>query len=140
MANLIYDEMTLFGICLVLGAGLTFIYDVIRILRILIRHADVVVDIEDLMFWIFTAWMVFRTLVVYNSGTLRAYAFFGIFLGVIIYALTFSRLLLYIFRRLAPYWNKCFKILLKPFILLGHSMRKTLKNIAAEVKIAFKGR
>ena len=132
--------MTLFGICLALGAFLAFVYDIIRILRLLIPHKDKVVDVEDLVFWIFTAWMVFRTLVVYNRGTLRAYAFLGMFLGVIIYAFTLSKLIIYIVRKIVPYWKKCFHILMTPFVILRCSIRKMLKNVAAQVKIAIKGR
>ena len=103
-------------------------------------HKDVVVDIEDLAFWIFTAWIVFRTLVVYNRGALRAYAFFGMFLGVVIYSFTLSRLLLFVMRKLTPYWNKCFHALGRPFRWLKGFVRKELKKMLAEVKIAVKGR
>lgn len=140
MADLIYDEMTLFGICLLLGAFLAFLYDLIRILRLLIPHKDVIVDIEDLVFWIFTAWMVFKTLVVYNRGALRAYAFIGMFLGVVIYAFTLSKLLLKFFRLITPYWKKCFRIIISPVTYLIGFIRKMLKNIVTEVKIAIKGR
>ena len=140
MAGLIYDEMTLFGICLLVGAGLAFVYDCIRILRLLVPHRDVLVDIEDLSFWLFTAWMVFRTLFTYNRGALRAYAFLGMFLGVIIYALTLSRLLLFLVHKMVPYWKKCFRAFGKPFVWIAEFSRKTLKNAVAEVKIAIKGR
>lgn len=140
MADLIYDEMTLLGICLLLGAFLAFLYDLIRILRLLIPHKDVIVDIEDLAFWIFTAWMVFKTLVVYNRGALRAYAFIGMFLGVVIYAFTLSKLLLKFFRLITPYWKKCFRIIISPVTYLIGFIRKMLKNIVTEVKIAIKGR
>lgn len=140
MAELIYDEMTLFGICMLLGAMLAFGYDMIRCFRIFVPHPDVLVDIEDLSFWMFTAWMVFRTLVIYNRGALRAYAFIGMFLGVILYSLTLSRLLLFIVHKMIPYWRKFFKLLAKPFAFVGRFVRKTLKNIMAQVKIAVKGR
>jgi spore cortex biosynthesis protein YabQ len=140
MAELIYDEMSLFGICFALGVMLAFIYDGFRILRLLVPHKDVVVDIEDLIFWIFTAWIVFKTLMVYNRGMLRAYAFMGMFLGVVLYAFTLSRLLLGIVKKLSPYWKKCFRTIISPFKLLSGYIRKKLKKMAAEVKIAVKGR
>ena len=140
MADLIYDEMTLFAICMLLGAMLAMVYDIIRIFRLLVPHADIIVDIEDLVFWIFTAWMVFRTLVIYNRGALRAYAFIGMFLGVILYSLTLSKLLMYIVRRMVPYWKRFFSLMGRPFRIFGHFIRKTLKNMASQVKIAIKGR
>lgn len=140
MTELIHEEITLFGICMVLGASLAFVYDVVRILRMLIPHKDIVVDIEDLVFWVFTAWKVFSTLVVYNHGTLRAYAFLGMFLGVVIYAMTLSKLIIFIVGKIVPYWKKCFSILFYPLGIIKGTTRKMLKNVVTEVKIAIKGR
>lgn len=140
MAELIYDEIQLFLICLLLGAALALVYDGIRIFRLLIPHQDWVVDVEDLIYWVFTAWMVFRTLFYYNQGMLRGYAFLGMFLGMLVYMLTVSRLLLFIARKILPYWEKIHTKLRKPLVILQEKMRKSLKNIAAEVKMAMKSR
>jgi len=140
MAELIYDEMSLFLVCLALGAGLAMVYDGLRILRLMISHQDWVVDIEDLCYWIFTAWMVFRTLFYHNQGMLRGYAFLGMFLGMILYLLTVSRLLLHGMKRVLPIWNKMKAQIKKPMCFLREKMRKALKNIVAEVKMAMKSR
>ena len=140
MADLIFDEMQLFLVCLLLGALLALAYDGVRIFRLLFHHKNWLVDVEDLCFWIFTAWIVFRTLFFYNQGALRGYAFFGMFLGVILYEATISRLLLYGVRRMIPYWNRFKKILLIPIEAIKRNFRKALKNIAIEVKMAIKGR
>ena len=140
MAMLIYAEVELFLVCLGLGAILAFIYDMVRIFRLFFQHKDWLVDLEDLLFWLFTAWLVFRTLFIYNRGALRGYAFLGMFLGVVLYALTLSRLLLKIASKLAPYWKKVGNFVKKPFRFLGQFMRKRLKNIITQVKMAVKGR
>ena len=106
MADLIYDEAHLFMICLSLGALVALIYDGVRILRLLFRHKDWLVDIEDLIYWIFTAGLVFRTLFRYNQGVLRGYAFLGMFLGVVLYLLTLSGLLLRVIKCILPCWEK----------------------------------
>ena len=103
-------------------------------------HRDWVVDIEDLSFWILTAWLVFRTLFYYNRGALRGYAFLGMFLGVILYVLTASRMLMWLVGKLLPYWNGVKSYLRKPFAFLRKNFRKALKNIATEVTMAIKGR
>lgn len=140
MAELIYDEAELFAVCLLLGMVLAFIYDGIRIFRLLLSHKNWVIDLEDLSFWIFTAWLVFRTLFIYNRGALRGYAFLGMFFGVLLYMFTLSRLLLFLAEKLIPYWTKFKNILKKPFIFLLNFIRKGLKNMAADVKMAVKGR
>lgn len=140
MAELIYDEMSLFLVCLLLGASLALVYDGIRIFRLLFSHKDFIVDIEDLIYWIFTAWTVFKTLFYYNQGMLRGYAFLGMFLGMLLYVLTISRLLLFCVKKGLPYWQYAKDFLKRPLIRLNDSIRKALKNITAEVKMAMKSR
>ena len=140
MADLIYDEVQLFGVCLLLGVELALIYDGIRVLRLLFQHWDWLVDVEDLLYWMYTAWLVFRTLFHYNQGMLRGYAFLGMFLGVILYLGTLSRLLLHGVRRVVPHWNKCKSYMKRPFMKVADKFRKALKTIATEVTMAIKGR
>lgn len=140
MAWLIYDEVKLFGICLLLGMILAAIYDLFRISRLLIRHSNLVVDLEDLIYWIITAFLVFQTLFRYNQGALRGYAFLGMVLGVILYALTISRVFLFVIKKLLPFWNKGKNYVKLPFCKLLEVIRKALKNIVLEVKMAIKGR
>ncbi|MCM1181385.1 MAG: spore cortex biosynthesis protein YabQ [Clostridium sp.] len=140
MASFIYDEAHLFLACMLLGAALALLYDGIRIIRMLVHHRDFVVDIEDLCFWLFTAWMVFCTLFAYNRGALRGYAFLGLFLGFLLYALTVSRKLLNVAAKIVPYWRRGSTFLRKPFAFLGRHVRKGLKNIQTQVKMAIKGR
>lgn len=140
MADLIYEEAELFFVCLLLGMVVTLVYDGIRLLRLFITHRNWVIDLEDLLFWLFTAWIVFRTLFVYNRGALRGYAFVGMFLGVLLYAFTLSRLLLHLAEKIVPYWNKGKGILKKPFLKMQQFVIKGLKNMVADVKMAIKGR
>lgn len=140
MAAFIYDEMRLFLVCMLLGAVLALVYDLIRILRMLFHHKDFLVDVEDLLFWLFTAWLVFRTLFAYNRGALRGYAFLGLFLGFLLYAFTFSRILLKMAAWFVPYWHKVGVLLRKPFVIFTRFIRKGLKNIQTQVKMAMKGR
>lgn len=140
MADLIYEEMELFGICLLLGAALAAIYDGVRIFRMLFRHVNWLVDLEDLAYWILTGWTVFKTLFYFNRGALRGYAFLGLVLGVVIYVVTLSHLILFLIEKMLPFWNKGKGFLKKPFVLFSNFIRKALKNIILEVKMAVKGR
>lgn len=140
MADLIYEEVELFVVCLLLGGFLAMVYDGIRIFRMIVRHGEVVVDIEDLLFWLFTAWMVFRTLFYYNRGALRGYAFIGMFLGVLLYTLTISRMLLFVAHKMVPIFRRGWNFATKPWRYLKEKLRKSLKKAAAEVKMAVKSR
>lgn len=140
MADLIYDEAHLFAVCLSLGALLALVYDGLRILRLLFRHKDWLVDIEDLVYWIFTAWLVFCTLFHYNQGVLRGYAFVGMFFGMLVYLLTISGLLMRVVKCILPYWDIVKSYGKRPFVAVAAWFRKALKNIASQVTMAIKGR
>lgn len=140
MAMLIYAEVELFLVCLGLGAILAFIYDMVRILRLFFRHRDWWWIWKICCFGYLLHGQVFRTLFIYNRGALRGYAFLGMFLGVMLYALTLSRLLLKIAAKLIPYWKKAGNFAKKPFRFLAKFIRKRLKNIITQVKMAVKGR
>lgn len=140
MTLLIYNEVRLFFICFLLGAGIGMFYDGFRILRMLIHHHELVTDIEDLVFWLITAWFVFQTLFQYNQGDLRGYAFLGMFMGVILYVCSLSRLLLYLIKKLLPIWNKGKECLKKPVGIFKSGITNLLKKLVFEVKMAIKGR
>ena len=48
----VYEEWNLIFISLFLGAFLVAVYDIFRILRILIKHKNIFVHIQDFFFWI----------------------------------------------------------------------------------------
>ncbi len=140
MADLIFDEAHLFALCVLLGAFLAFVYDAIRILRCMFKHADWLVDIEDLLYWIYTAWTVFETLFRYNEGILRGYVFVGMFVGVIGYLLTVSNVLLCLVRKALPFWERVKTYIKVPFVRIRQFVRKILKNIVTSVTMAVRGR
>ena len=106
------------------------VYDGVRIFRMLVHHGEIMVDVEDLLFWLFTAWMVFRTLFYYNRGALRGYAFLGMFLGVLLYTLTVSRGLLFVAHKMVPIFRKGWDFAAKPWRYLKEKLRKSLKKAA----------
>ena len=140
MSGVIYEEVTLFLVCLLLGTVLGIFYDGFRVLRLFVPHKNWVVDVEDLLFWVGTAWLVFRTLFYYNQGVLRAYAFVGILVGVVLYYLTVSKILLFLAKKMLPFWNRVLYWMRKPFVFIREFLQKTLKNMITEVKMALKGR
>ena len=75
---------------LVLGIGVTFVYDCIRILRRVIPHNVFWVSIEDLLFWFACAIRVFLLMHEESDGELRWFAVLGALIGMLIYKKTIS--------------------------------------------------
>lgn len=88
----IYEELALLGFFFLVGVFLAASYDVLRILRGIIPHGSLLVNLEDLLYWIYVAVVVFVKLYDKNDGRLRGYVFGSILVGMLIYAGSFSRI------------------------------------------------
>lgn len=121
----IYKEIDVFLKAIFLGAGLSIIYDIFRILRRIHKKGSIITGtiitgIEDLIFFIFSSVIIFSFMYNMNGGIIRAYIFVGIFIGIFIYEEAFGK---YVVKYVSKFIKKILCLLkkcLQPFkILLG---------------------
>ncbi len=98
-------EIRLLYMSVALGAFLMLSYDVLRVLRLFIRHKSLLVGIEDVIYWFYAGIMTFDLLYRQNDGKLRAYAVAGVFAGMMVYDRLFSRLLLRGLKKMKNYFK-----------------------------------
>lgn len=103
MSETIYAETVLAGTSLALGAGLMALYDVFRIWRVLIPHGTLWTGLEDLLYWLLSGVSTFLLQFYQNDGVLRWYAVGGVFLGMLLYQGTVSRILLQVLKKAEKY-------------------------------------
>ncbi len=72
------------------GLIIGFVFDIFRILRKVVKTANFITYLEDILFWILAAIIIFALVFITNNGELRWYEFLGVLLGVIFYNLIFS--------------------------------------------------
>ena len=70
---------------LLMGIFITFVYDILRILRRVIPHKGIMVSLEDLVFWIYCAEKVFLMMYHESDGNLRWFAVLGALTGMFLY-------------------------------------------------------
>lgn len=70
---------------LLMGIFVTFLYDLLRVIRRVIPHHSFLVSLEDLGFWIYCGAEVFLLMYHEGNGTLRWFAVFGAMLGMLLY-------------------------------------------------------
>lgn len=92
-------EIELTGISLLAGAWLMMCYDLLRVFRILVRHKNLWVGLEDFFYWIYAGVTAFLLLYRENDGRLRAYVIVGIFAGMVLYDRFFSRIYLKLLKK-----------------------------------------
>lgn len=139
---------------LALGAFVTFVYDLLRILRRVIPHAPMVVSLEDLAFWVYCGAEVFLLMYRESNGTLRWFAVLGALAGMFIYKKAVSPLLVkyasFLLGKLLELLGALLGWLWKPFRFagkqagraahktggrLGRRMKKTMR--AAKLRLTF---
>ncbi len=117
------------------AAGLIvgFVFDIFRILRKVIKTSNVITYIEDILFWILVAIIIFILVFVTNNGELRWYEFLGVALGVIFYHLLFSMYIIKISVKIINIIKKIvisiLRVLLFPFLFLYKQLRKPCRHI-----------
>ena len=73
-----------------LGAFITFCYDLFRILRRIIPHGIFRISLEDLVFWVLATGGIFYLLYYENNGMFRWFAVIGAGAGMLLYKKTLS--------------------------------------------------
>lgn len=128
----IIQEADFFVVSLLSGCLLVFLYDVLRVFRRLVPQGAVAVAVEDLLYWLVCAFLVFAMLYQKNDGLIRGFAIGAVAAGMLLYNHFVSprviRLVVFLVRRLL--WVIGFpvrllkKMLKKP---AGFCYRRTLR-------------
>ena len=108
----ILRELQFFGLAVLRGVLILALYDGIRILRRIVPHGVLAVALEDVLYWIGTALLIFQLLYRENDGAVRGYALLAVAVGMLFYHQTISGWLV---SHIAGVLNRCLGILLKPF-------------------------
>ena len=103
MSMTIRYELQLLAASLTVGICLMMVYDGLRLFRTLIPHGNFWTGIEDAVYWAGSSITTFLLLFGQNDGILRWYAIFGVLMGMLVYNLTVSRILLRHLKKVEKY-------------------------------------
>jgi len=131
------------------GIVIAFIYDIFRVKRKAVKTSAIVIYVEDLVFWLIVVAVMFAVLFFSNEGEIRGYIFIGTILGIILYNLIFSRIVMaaflfilkMLYKALMFLWRLAaypFKILFKMLSLPARHISKTTKKAFHKVRGAGK--
>ncbi len=128
-----------------MGIFITFVYDLLRILRRVIPHGSFFVSLEDMFFWIYCAAEVFLLMYHEGNGTLRWFAILGAMAGMFLYKKLLSELFVkyvsLVLKKVVEFIGKILGVLLRPLRFLGrkyaHVSRKAnggLRTIVRRIR------
>lgn len=119
---MIENQVTVFLWTILIGAILGFVFDFFRILRRKGNTKDILVYLQDVVFWLIVTIVIIVSTFLINDGELRGYMLFGYILGAVFYILLFSNFIRKIFSALFDGIEKVFKI-------IAQKISKTVKKI-----------
>lgn len=79
------DENIFLFYAIYTGVYITFLYDIIRVIRRVFPHSDGMVSLEDIGFWIYCGGRVFVLMYNFSDGMLRWFAVLGALAGMCFY-------------------------------------------------------
>lgn len=136
------NQAYIFLCSIVGGLVVGFIFDVFRICRKVIKTTNFITYLEDILFWIIVAIIIFVFAFITNDGELRWYAFLGVLLGTIFYNLLFSAYVITVSVTVINFIKKIIllviRILLFPFAVLYKIFRRPILVTIELIKKCFR--
>ena len=102
MSQVIAEEVRFLLVSVVWGGLMSAGYELLRLGRLLFRHGQWWIGLEDLLYWTICAVLVFWMVMEENDGMIRWYALAGCVVGAGIYQRLFHRLFVWALR---PLWK-----------------------------------
>ncbi len=126
---------------LLLGASLGILYDVFRILRLMIPSGKVISFLEDILYFTLCGVITFAFLLAVNNGIIRAYLLAGEVLGAVAYYLTVGKLVYKIADKIISLIRKAlhmlYRIFLSPFVRLFWAISRTIRKLTLKITKKF---
>ena len=86
----IAEQTQIFIIFVIVGIIISFLFDIFRILRKVYKFSNMLIYMQDILFWLLTGIIILQAIFKFNSGDIRIFLFLGIFFGLFIYISIFS--------------------------------------------------
>ncbi|MGN0335268.1 MAG: spore cortex biosynthesis protein YabQ [Lachnospiraceae bacterium] len=131
MSTVIVQEIHFWLISLAAGAAITFVYDLLRIFRRVISHGNFWIGVEDLLFWVGTAFWCFFIFYRENDGSIRMYAMIAMGGGMLIYHQLISE---WFVKWVSCILNKVLRFLVSPLFFLENKLKKGFKRAIMKFK------
>lgn len=115
-----------------MGIFITFVYDLLRIFRRVVRHGSFLVSLEDLGFWIYCGTEVFLLMYRESNGSMRWFSVIGAMAGIFAYKKLVSPPLVkyvsLVITKLLGLLGKALRWLWRPFRYIGAKAGKVRRR------------
>lgn len=128
MINQLYIVISFFLSGIIIG----LLFDIFRITRKSFKTPNIIIYIEDVLFWILTGVIILTTIFLCTDGQIRLYMIFVLITGAFIYFALISKYFIKINVKILNIFKSCIQFVLRPFnkiLVLSNKVIK-LKKIS----------
>lgn len=112
---MLVEQVYIFLSSVLIGGIMGVIFDFFRALRRNGNTKNIIVYIQDIVFWLIIAVIIITSSFILNNGDLRGYMLVGYIIGALLYMLILSKYIKGLFIIIMNFFEKIFKTLVKPF-------------------------
>ncbi len=123
------EQLWIFLLMLVYGAVASGIFDILRSIYRIFKPSALTVGIGDILFWLVISVLTFFAIFISNNGQIRLFEFFAMILGSIIYFLTLSKAVIFMFSAVFFCLKKIFIFFLKFFLTIARFLYKMVLRV-----------
>ena len=116
------DQAYLFIVFSLTGVVIGILFDFFRILRRSFKTSNIITYVEDVLFWILTGVLILYNIWYFNNGEIRIYMFLEIIMGLLIYMLTLSNIIVSLFSKILKMLIRILEIPFKTIISIFHKI------------------
>lgn len=124
-----YTQGQVFIIFFIVGVCIGTIYDIFRVIRKNFFTNNLITQFEDIVFLIICGCIILYSIIKLNNGEVRFFIFIAIFLGNLLYFLTFSKPYVIILNVIVKICKKILFLTIKPFKFLFGFIWKKVKTL-----------
>lgn len=119
-------QVYVFCLAIFSGALVGLIFDVFRVKRKLIYTSDILVYIEDILYWIIISIVLFTLMYYSKESELRSYILLGLFIGTVMYMCILSKHVLFILEWILKILYRC---IISPISILVKTVKILLRCV-----------
>lgn len=139
------EQLYSFAIFILVGFLIGLLFDMFRISRRTFKTSDIITCLEDVLFWILTGLLILFSIFKFNNGDIRFFIVLAIFIGIALYMLVFSKIVINTLVKIILIIKKAIsfiikitlypiKLILKLFKIMTKPIKKLLKNLTNILK------
>lgn len=111
MINQLYIVISFFLSGIIIG----LLFDFFRVTRKSFKTPNIIIYIEDILFWILTGAIILATIFLCTDGQIRLYMILMLLTGTFIYFVLISKYFIKINVKLLKIFKSCIQFILRPF-------------------------